>query len=157
MHPLPPSQALAYARTVETFERTPSEVTLPGTFVFSKSAAATRTSSRRMWYYGAGNSIPRTCTSQGTYLIGTQHILIENLVGDLVDQGMGNPCPVVPIGDFSQLIRADLVHRNIVCLLIALDGNLSGHPTNGSHLAPGNLVSGLNPISLTLKTHLWQV
>ena len=75
-------------------------------------------------------------------------MLIENLVGNLVDEGMGNPGSVMPIGDFSQLIRADFVHRNIVCLLIALDGNLSGHPTNSSHLAPGNVVSGLNPICL---------
>ena len=75
-------------------------------------------------------------------------MLIENLVGDLVDEGMGNPRSVVPTDDFSQLISADFVHRNIVCFLVALDGNLSGHPTNGSHLAPGNVVSGLNPSHL---------
>ncbi len=56
-------------------------------------------------------------------------MLIENLVGNLVDQC--NPGPVMPIGDFSKLVRADLVHRNIVCLLVAFDGNLSRHPTNG--------------------------
>src|SRR6266702_3795723 len=157
MHPLPPSQALAYARTVKTFERTPSEVTLPGTFVFSKSAAATRTSSRRMWYCGAGNSILRTCTSEDTYLIGTQHMLIEDLMGNLVDQRMGNPGSVMPIGDFSKLVRADLVHRDFVCLLVVLDGNLSRHPTNGGHLASGNSMLGLNLISLTSKAYLWQV
>ncbi len=84
-------------------------------------------------------------------------MVIENLVGDLVNQGMGNPCPVMSIGDLSQLIRADLVHGNVVCLLITLDGNLSGHPTNGSHLASGNLVSMHNPVYLTLKAYLWQV
>ena len=84
-------------------------------------------------------------------------MLIENLVGDLVDQGMGNPSSVMPISDLSQLIRANLVHRNIVCLLVALDGNLSGHPTNGSYLAPGNLASGPNLMSIILKAYLWQV
>jgi hypothetical protein len=83
-------------------------------------------------------------------------MLIENLVGDLVDEGMGNPGSVMPIGDFSQLICADFVHRNTVCFLIAPDGDLSGHPTNGSHLAPGNVVSGLNPI-VTSRAYLWQV
>jgi hypothetical protein len=84
-------------------------------------------------------------------------MLIENLVGNLVDEGMGNPGSVVPIGDFSQFISAYFVHRNIVCFLIALDGNLSGHPANGSHLAPGNVVSGLNPSHLTSRAYLWQV
>ena len=87
MHPFPASQALAYARTVCTFERTPSEVTLPGTFVFSKSTAATRTSSRRMWYYGSREFNPAYMHELGrdTYLIGTQHVLIEHLAGNLVD------------------------------------------------------------------------
>ena len=63
----------------------------------------------------------------------------------------------MPVGDLSKLIRVDLVHRDIIGLLVALDGNLSGHPTNGSHLAPGYLTLGLDPRCLTLKAYLWHV
>jgi hypothetical protein len=45
--------------------------------------------------------MPYTCTGQDTYLIGTQHMLVENLESDLVDQGMGDPGSVMPIGNFS--------------------------------------------------------
>ena len=136
MQPLPPSHALPYASTVETFERTPSEVIRPDTFESSKSEAATRTSSRRTWYYGKWTRSVRSIRSKvNTDLIGTHHVLIEDLTGNFVNQRVGDPSAIMTVGDFSKLVCADLIHRNLVCFFITLDRNLGGHPTNGGNLA----------------------
>jgi hypothetical protein len=68
-------------------------------------------------------------------LIGTQHVLIEDLTGDFVNKRVGDPSTVMAIGDFPKLVCADLIHRDLVCFLITLDGNLGGHPTNCGNLA----------------------
>ena len=70
-----------------------------------------------------------------TYLIGTQHVLIEDLTGDFVNKRVGDPGAVMTVGNFPELVYADLIHRNLVCLFITLDGNLGRHPTNCGDLA----------------------
>ena len=70
-----------------------------------------------------------------TDLIGTQHVVIEDLTGDLVDERVGNPGTVMTVGDFPELVCSDLIHRDLVCFFVALDGNLGGHSTNCGDLA----------------------
>lgn len=62
-------------------------------------------------------------------------MLIENLTSDFVNERMGNPSTVMAVGDFPKLVSADLIHRDLVCFFISLDGNLGGHPTNCGDLA----------------------
>jgi len=73
-----------------------------------------------------------------TNLIGTHHVLIKNFTGDLVYQRVGDPSAIMAVGDFSKLIHADLIHGDLICFLVTFDGDLGGHSTNGSDLAPEN-------------------
>jgi hypothetical protein len=68
-------------------------------------------------------------------LIGTQHVLIEDLTGDFVNKRVGDPSTVMAAGDFPKLVCADLIHRDLICFFITLDGDLGGHPTNCGDLA----------------------
>lgn len=68
-------------------------------------------------------------------MIGAQHVLIKDLTGNLVDQRVRNPSAIVAIGDFSELVLAYLIHRDLVCPFIALDGNLGRHSPNGGNFA----------------------
>ena len=72
-----------------------------------------------------------------TYLVRAQHVRVEGLAGDLVNEGMGDPGAVVARKDFAQLVRLDLRHRLIVRLRVVLDGDLSSHSTHSSNFAPG--------------------
>ena len=62
-------------------------------------------------------------------------MLIEDLTGNFINQRVGDPSAIMTVGDFSKLVGADLIHRNLVCFFITLDRNLGGHPTNGGDLA----------------------
>lgn len=77
----------------------------------------------------------RVHTRVNTDLIGTKHVLIKDLTGNVIDQRMGNPSAIMTVGDFSKLVRADLIHRDLICLLITFNRNLGGHPTDGSDLS----------------------
>jgi hypothetical protein len=77
----------------------------------------------------------RIRTQGNTDLIRTQHVLIEDLSGDFVNQRVGDPRTIMTVGDFPKLVCTDLVHCDLVCFFVAFDGNLSGHSTNGGDLA----------------------
>ena len=62
-------------------------------------------------------------------------MLIKDVTGDFVDERVGDPRAVMAVRDFPKLVCADLIHRDLVCFFITLDGNLGGHPTNCSDLA----------------------
>ena len=68
-------------------------------------------------------------------MIGAQHVLIKDLTGNLVDQRVCNPSAIVAVGDFSELVLAYLIHRDLICLFITLDGNLGRHSPNGGDFA----------------------
>ena len=70
-----------------------------------------------------------------TDLMGTHHVLIKDSPGDFVNQRMGDPSAVMAVGDFSELVCADLIHRDLVCFFITFNGNLGGHPANSGDLA----------------------
>ena len=70
-----------------------------------------------------------------TDLIGTQHVLIEDLTSDFVNKRVGDPSTVMAVGDFPKLVCTNLIHRDLVCFFITLDGDLGGHPTNCGDLA----------------------
>lgn len=74
-------------------------------------------------------------------LVRSEHMFVEYLASDLVDERMGDPGSVVASGDFTQLVRSDLGHGNLVGLGVVLDGDLSGHAAHRSNLA---LVAGLD-------------
>ena len=80
-------------------------------------------------------SVGSTRSKANTDLIGTHHVLIKDFAGDFVNQRVGDPSAVMAVGDFSELICADLIHRDIVCFFITFDGNLGRHPTNSGDLA----------------------
>ena len=73
---------------------------------------------------------------KATNLVGTEHVSVENLARDGVDEGVGNPGAVVAGGDFTKLVGADLGHRDFIGLGVVLDGDLSGHASHGSNLTP---------------------
>jgi hypothetical protein len=65
-------------------------------------------------------------------------VLIEDLTGDFVNKRVGDPGTVMTVGNFPKLVCANLIHRDLVCFFITLDGNLGGHPTNCGDLASGS-------------------
>lgn len=66
-------------------------------------------------------------------------MLVKDLTGDFVNQRVGDPSTVMTVGDFSKLVCANLIHRNLVCFFITFDRNLSRHPTNSGDLASETL------------------
>ena len=62
-------------------------------------------------------------------------MLIKDLTGDLVNQRVCDPSAIMAVGDFSQLVFADLIHSDLICVFIPFDGNLGRHPPNGGDLA----------------------
>lgn len=71
-----------------------------------------------------------------TYLVGTEHVFVKDLASDGLDQGMSNPGAIMTGGDLAELVSANLVHGDFVGPRIVLDGDLGGHATHGSDLAP---------------------
>merc|ERR1712093_437126 len=84
-------------------------------------------------------------------LVRSGHVLIEDLEGDLDEGRVGYPSSVVACLDLAQFVRTDLLHRRLVGLVVALDGNLRCHTTNGSNLAS---VAGLDE-KLDVRRHEW--
>ena len=74
-------------------------------------------------------------TKANTNLIGAHHVLVKDLTGDLVDQRVCNPSAIMTVGDFSELVFADLIHSDLICFFITFDRNLGRHPPNGGDLA----------------------
>ena len=69
-------------------------------------------------------------------------MLVEDLHSDLVYEGMRNPSAVVAVGDLTELVSTDLVHRNFVCLRVVLNWDLCRHAAHGSNSPPmGMMVS----------------
>lgn len=62
-------------------------------------------------------------------------MLIKDLAGNLVDQRVRNPSSIVAVSDFSELVLAYFIHRDLICFFITLDGNLGRHSPNGGNLA----------------------
>jgi hypothetical protein len=54
-------------------------------------------------------------------------VLIKDLTCDRVDEGMGNPCSVVPCSHFAKLVSADLFHGYFVGLGVIFDRDLRRH------------------------------
>lgn len=69
-------------------------------------------------------------------LVGTVHVLVEDVHGDLADQRVRDPGAVVARGDFAELVGADFGHGGCVGLFVVLDGDLSGHASHRSDFAP---------------------
>ena len=68
--------------------------------------------------------------------MGAKHVLVENLHRDLVDERVRNPSSVVAVRDLTELVGADLSHRDLVCLRVVLDRDLRRHATHGSDSPP---------------------
>ena len=75
-----------------------------------------------------------------TNLVRSEHVSIEDLASNGIDERVGNPCAVVSSSDFAELVSANLVHGDLVGLGIVLDRNLGRHSTHGGDLASGNMV-----------------
>ena len=87
------------------------------------------------------------CGIEGdTNLIGTHHMLIKDVAGDLINQRVCDPSAIVAVGDFSEFVLAYFIHRDLICIFITLDGNLGRHPANGSDLASETRRQCLNGI-----------
>ena len=71
-----------------------------------------------------------------TNLVRAEHVLVEDLHSDPVDKRVGNPSTVVAVRDLTKLIRADLVHGDLVRSRVVLDGDLGGHATHSSNSPP---------------------
>ncbi len=60
--------------------------------------------------------------AQVVVLVGPEHVLVEHLARDLVDERVRDPCAVVSGSDLTELVRADLGHGDFVSLGVVLDG-----------------------------------
>ena len=70
------------------------------------------------------------------YLVRAEHVLVEDLLRNLVDKRVSNPCAVVTIGNFAKLVGLDLVHRDFIRLRVAFNWDLRRHATHGSDFPP---------------------
>ena len=70
------------------------------------------------------------------YLVGAEHVLVEDLHCDLVNEGVRDPGAVMAVRHLTELVRADLVHGDLVRLGVVLDGNLSGHAAHSGNTSP---------------------
>ena len=68
--------------------------------------------------------------------MGAKHVLVENLHRDLVDERVRNPSSVVAVGDLTELVGADLSHRDLVGLRVVLNRDLCGHSTHSGDSPP---------------------
>lgn len=87
-------------------------------------------------------------------------MLVEDLHRDLVEERVGNPCPVMSVRDFAVFVGTDFGHSDLVGFLIALDGDLSRHSAHSCDLAPIHVGRGLEvrkKIEQGGRTYLWQV
>lgn len=78
-----------------------------------------------------------------TDLVRTNHVLVEDLHRDLVDERVSDPSPVMSVRDFAILVGTDFGHSDLVGFLVALDGDLSGHSAHGRDFAPVNVARKL--------------
>ena len=71
-----------------------------------------------------------------TNLVRAEHVLVEDLHSDPVDERVGNPSTIVTVRDLAELICADLVHGDLVRSRVVLNGDLGGHATHSSNSPP---------------------
>lgn len=71
-----------------------------------------------------------------TYLVGPEHVLIKDPTGDRLNQRVSNPGSVMTGSDLAKLVSTDFVHSDFVGLGIIFNGDLRGHATHSSDLAP---------------------
>lgn len=74
-------------------------------------------------------------------LVGSRHVLVEDLGGDAGEGRVGDPGTVVAGADLAELVGADTLHGLVVGGGVVLDGDLSSHATHGVHTT---LVAGLD-------------
>lgn len=74
-------------------------------------------------------------------LVGSGHVLVEDLGGNAGQGRVSNPSAVVASADLTELVVADIVHGLVIGLLVVLDGDLCGHATHG---VDTTLVAGLD-------------
>ena len=91
-----------------------------------------------------------------TNLIGSKHVIIEDLASDGINERVGDPCTIVSSSDLAKLVGANLVHGDFVGLGVVFDRNLSRHSAHGGDLSPGNMLN-IKPYEIKKKTNLWQV
>lgn len=91
------------------------------------------------------------------YLVRSEHILVEDFHGDLVDERVGDPSTIMAVCDLTELVVVDLLHGNLVGLGVILDGDLGRHTTHGRNLAPERAGSIYRHKTIGCGTHLWQV
>lgn len=68
-------------------------------------------------------------------LVRTGHVLVKDLEGDGNEGGVSNPCPVMPGGDFTELVGANFGHGAFVGGGIVLDRNLGRHASHSGYLS----------------------
>ena len=74
--------------------------------------------------------------SEETDLVGTEHVFVEDLHCNLVDEGVRDPSTVVAIRDLAEFVRANLVHGDLIGLRIILDRDLRGHAAHCGNASP---------------------
>jgi len=63
-------------------------------------------------------------------------VLVKDVAGNLVDEGVRNPGSVVSSGDLAVLVCPDLLHSDLVGLGVIFDRDLRRHSAHGSDFAP---------------------
>ena len=66
-------------------------------------------------------------------LVRAEHVLVEYVHGNLVDERVCNPGTIVARRHFAQLVRAHFGHGGLVGLFVAFDWNLCGHAAHSGH------------------------
>ena len=73
-----------------------------------------------------------------THLVRSEHVFIEDLHRNLVNQRVRNPGTVVSSSDLAQLVGAHFGHGYLVRLGVILDRNLGRHSSHGCDFTPTN-------------------
>ena len=74
-------------------------------------------------------------------LVGSRHVLVEDLSGNAGEDGVSDPGAIVAGADLTQLVGAHGVHCLLVGFLVVLDRDLGCHAAHGVHTAA---VAGLD-------------
>lgn len=76
-----------------------------------------------------------------TDLVGTFHVLVKDIHGNLDEGGVRDPSSIVTGLDFSLLVRSDFVHGDLIGILVVLNGDLSRHSAHGRDFSPGQCIN----------------
>ena len=71
--------------------------------------------------------------AQPVYLIGRRHESVKLGLGHGNQPGMGHPGAVMALTCLADFILTDFLYGQLICLGVVLDGDLSGHATDGVH------------------------